>query len=106
MAEERETDGDVLTASKEQVKTKPPRPYQVVLCNDDYTTMEFVVFVLEQIFGKSPAEAVEIMLKVHRQGRGIAGIYSREIAEAKVALVHKRARDAGYPLLCLVEPAA
>lgn len=74
-----------------------------MLLNDDYTTMDFVVSVLETVFMKSPAEAVQIMLKVHRQGQGLCGVFSKQIAEAKVEVVHQRAREAGYPLRCVME---
>lgn len=91
------------TISKERTRTKEPKSYRVVLLNDDYTTMDFVVSILEGIFKKTPAEAVQIMLKVHNQGRGTCGIFTQQIAEAKVDQVHRRARDAGYPLRCITE---
>ena len=77
--------------------------YKVLLHNDDYTTMEFVVDVLMKIFGKSLEKANEIMLNVHRKGRGLCGIYTREIAETKVDTVHKLAREHGYPLKSTME---
>ncbi len=86
-------------------KTKEPDRYQVVLLNDDYTTMEFVMDVLETIFHKSPAEAYRIMLRVHTQGRGICGVYTWEIAETKAASVVERAHQSGYPLRAVVEDA-
>jgi ATP-dependent Clp protease adaptor protein ClpS len=92
----RKTQGDAATATRET--TKRPLRFRVVLYNDDYTTMEFVVTLLESIFRKSPAEAVQVMLKVHKEGRGIAGVYPREVAETKVSAVHEAARHAGYPL--------
>lgn len=85
-------------------KTTTPRMYRVFLLNDDYTTMEFVVEVLREVFRKSPLEATRIMLLVHRQGRGMAGVYPREIAETKITGVHQRAQDHGYPLKCTMEP--
>lgn len=91
------------TDTIERVRVAVPKLYKVLLLNDNYTTMEFVVQVLETIFGKSPAEAAQIMLKVHKQGRGLAGVYAKQIAEAKIELVHRRARDAGYPLKCSME---
>jgi ATP-dependent Clp protease adaptor protein ClpS len=98
-----EESSDTGTATKKKERLKRPRQYKVILLNDDYTTMEFVVVILEGVFLKSPSEAVRIMLQVHRQGRGMCGVFSREIAEAKVELVHQRAQEAGYPLRAVVE---
>jgi ATP-dependent Clp protease adaptor protein ClpS len=97
------TDGAV----KERVRTekKEPPQYKVILLNDDYTTMEFVVHVLEQVFQKSPAEAYQIMMHVHVQGRGLAGIYPWEVAETKAETVISMARDAGFPLKAVTEEA-
>ena len=94
-------------AVKERVRTekKDPTLYKVVLLNDDYTTMEFVVNVLEQVFQKSPAEAYQIMMHVHVNGRGIAGVYPWEVAETKAEQVIVRARDAGFPLKAVTEEA-
>jgi ATP-dependent Clp protease adaptor protein ClpS len=94
---------DTGTIIKKKERLKRPRQYKVILLNDDYTTMEFVVMILERVFLKSPSEAVRIMLQVHRQGRGMCGVFSKEIAEAKAELVHRRAQDAGFPLRALVE---
>lgn len=91
------------TAVKERSKTKLPKLYKVLLLNDDYTTMDFVVAVLESIFKKSPSEAVQVMLQVHQRGQGLCGVYAKEIAETKVKQVHERAHAAGYPLRCLME---
>jgi ATP-dependent Clp protease adaptor protein ClpS len=91
-------------AEKTRPKVVEPKLYKVLLHNDDYTTMEFVVSVLESVFSKSPAEAYRIMMHVHTQGVGIAGIYPFEVAETKVALVDERAKDAGHPLKCSIEP--
>ncbi len=77
--------------------------YKVLLHNDDYTTMDFVVMVLETVFGKSTDEATRIMLNVHNQGQGVAGIYTREIGETKVAVVHRMARKNQFPLKCSLE---
>jgi ATP-dependent Clp protease adaptor protein ClpS len=87
------------------VETRLPRLYKVLLHNDDYTTMEFVVEVLEGIFGKSPAEAYRIMMHVHQSGLGVCGAYPFEIAETKVALVHDRARERGFPLRASLDEA-
>lgn len=79
--------------------------YKVVLLNDDYTTMDFVIQVLENIFQKSPAEAFQIMMHVHRQGRGIAGVYPWELAETKADTVRSLASEAGFPLRATIEEA-
>jgi ATP-dependent Clp protease adaptor protein ClpS len=100
-----EGDTGVSTVTRKKVRTHKPRLYKVILLNDDYTTTDFVVAILESIFQKSPAEAVAIMLQVHRGGRGVCGVFSRQIAEAKVELVHKRAKAQGYPLRCVMEEA-
>ena len=89
--------------SKSEKDTSHPPMYKVILHNDDYTTMEFVVDVLIKIFGKSLEKATEIMLNVHRKGRGLCGVYTREIAETKVDTVHKLAREHGYPLKSTME---
>ncbi|HVC20112.1 MAG TPA: ATP-dependent Clp protease adaptor ClpS [Vicinamibacterales bacterium] len=89
-------------------RTKPdvrePVLYKVVLHNDDYTTMEFVIRILEEVFLKPPAEAYRIMMAVHTQGRGQCGVYPFEIAETKVATVHDLAREHGFPLRASAEP--
>jgi ATP-dependent Clp protease adaptor protein ClpS len=82
---------------------RPPR-FKVVLYNDDYTPMGFVVAVLETVFQKSPAESNALMLRIHRSGSGIAGVYPLEIAETKVSTVHRMAEERGYPLRAGVEP--
>jgi ATP-dependent Clp protease adaptor protein ClpS len=94
-------------AVKERAKTKKQEPdlFKVVLLNDDYTTMEFVVHVLESVFQKSPAEAFRIMLQVHTIGSGLAGVYPWEVAETKVETVTSMARDAEYPLRAAIEEA-
>ena len=95
------------SAVKERVKPKIQRPtlYKVVLLNDDYTTMEFVVHVLESVFQRSPAEAYRIMMQVHKNGRGVAGVYPWELAETKVETLLAEARDAGHPLQATIEDA-
>jgi ATP-dependent Clp protease adaptor protein ClpS len=94
---EEEADSDV----KDDVR-EPPM-YKVLIHNDDYTTMEFVVEVLMLIFNKSPEEAVGIMLNVHRKGIGICGVYTFEVSETKVNTVHSIARQNGFPLKCTME---
>lgn len=88
-----------------QEKTKEPALYGVVLLNDDYTPMQFVVEVLESVFQKSPAESYRIMMQVHVGGRGVAGIYPWEVAETKVDTLMARARAAGHPLQAIIEDA-
>lgn len=95
----RQTEG----ATRAQSKTASPSLFRVLLHNDDYSTMEFVVHVLETVFHKSPAEANRIMLNVHVQGIGIAGVYPFEVAETKILKVHAMAKEQGYPLRCSME---
>jgi ATP-dependent Clp protease adaptor protein ClpS len=94
-------------AVKERVReiTKKPRLYSVVLLNDDYTPMQFVVEVLETVFQKWPAEAYGIMMQVHLNGRGLAGVYPWDVAETKVDTLLSRARAAGHPLQATIEDA-
>ncbi len=94
-------EGGVATATRPEV-ARPPR-YKVVLYNDDYTPMEFVVAVLEQIFKKGPSEATAIMLAIHNSGLGVAGVYVLDVAETKVAQVHGAAEQRAYPLRAGVE---
>jgi ATP-dependent Clp protease adaptor protein ClpS len=101
MSRERDFEGWVVTDDKTQVRE--PHLYKVLLHNDDYTSMEFVVLLLEKIFHKSTAEATRIMLNVHQQGIGVAGVYHKEIAETKVAIVHDLAQKNEYPLRCSIE---
>jgi ATP-dependent Clp protease adaptor protein ClpS len=107
MADRIEDEGQTGGAVKErtQQETKEPTLYHVVLLNDDYTPMQFVVDVLESLFQKSPAEAYRVMMQVHLSGRGIAGVYPWEVAETKVDALLARARDAGYPLQATIEDA-
>jgi ATP-dependent Clp protease adaptor protein ClpS len=98
---ESEHDGSVVTETHKEVK-KPPL-YKVLLHNDDYTTMEFVVYILQNVFHKAEVDAVRIMLAVHQQGVGVAGVYTHEIAEAKVNKVTQLARTNEFPLLCTLE---
>lgn len=91
---------------RQTAKVAPPPMYQVILLNDDYTPMEFVVFVLERVFAKSADEAERIMLKVHHEGRAICGVYTRDIAATKVEIVRQLAQAHQHPLQCVMEPAA
>jgi ATP-dependent Clp protease adaptor protein ClpS len=88
---------------KENLKVTLPPLFKVLLLNDDYTTMEFVIHILEKIFHKRPLEASQIMLHVHKNGRGLAGIYTREIAETKIEAVHAMAEFSSFPLRCIME---
>jgi ATP-dependent Clp protease adaptor protein ClpS len=90
-------------AEKERQETRQPSLYKVLLINDDYTTMDFVVYVLEKIFHKSRAEATQIMLLVHKRGSGLCGIFTREVAETKVSAVHDLAAKNKFPLRCRME---
>jgi len=92
-------------ATEEREETRHPALYKVLLHNDDYTTMDFVVLVLEHVFHKEPEEANRIMMSVHQQGRGVAGIFPLDVAETKVVLVHNLARKHEYPLKCSLEQA-
>ncbi len=94
-------DDDVLL----EEEVREPRMYKVLLHNDDYTSMDFVVHILMVVFRKNMDEATDIMLAVHERGIGLCGIYTREIAEAKVVKVRNLAREAGFPLLCTSERA-
>ncbi len=89
--------------SETDLDVDEPPMYKVMLLNDDYTTMEFVVEVLVYVFKKSPEEAIRIMLNVHRKGVGVCGIYSFEVAETKVNTVETLARENGFPLKCIME---
>src|SRR5687767_3077441 len=107
MADTPKTGGEVLDRPKPQSKPKTQRPdlFKVVLLNDDYTTMEFVVHVLQSVFSKPAPEAYRIMMQVHIQGRGVCGTYTFEVAETKVATVHALAQDHGFPLRATIEDA-
>jgi ATP-dependent Clp protease adaptor protein ClpS len=90
-------------SSETRDETREPPMYRVLLHNDDYTTMEFVVEILMYVFSKSPESAAKIMLNVHHKGVGVCGSYPHEIAETKVDTVHNLARESGYPLRCSME---
>ena len=94
---------DGLAVQEARPKLKKPPMYQVVLLNDDYTPMEFVVLVLERFFSKDRSQATRIMLHVHTKGKGMCGTFVREIAETKVAIVNDYARSNNHPLLCAME---
>ena len=98
------SDPESGTTTKDRVRTKEPAMYKVVLLNDNYTTMEFVVLILETVFHKEGTEAQRIMFAVHEKGAGIAGVYTREIAETKIAIVHHLAKQNQFPLKCTMEP--
>jgi ATP-dependent Clp protease adaptor protein ClpS len=97
-------EGGVSTQQETRQTVDQPPLYRVLLHNDNYTTMDFVVMVLVQVFHKPEAEAVRIMLDVHQKGIGIVGVYPREIAETKVQRVLQLARESEFPLLCTMEP--
>lgn len=101
--QDRQDDGGLAVAPAKPRLKRPPL-YKVVLLNDDYTPMEFVVDVLEQFFGMNREKATQVMLTVHTRGKGVCGIFPRDIAETKAAQVNQYARDSGHPLLCEVEP--
>tara|TARA_Y100000994_G_C15386998_1_gene315723 strand:+ start:123 stop:437 length:315 start_codon:yes stop_codon:yes gene_type:complete len=87
-----------------KVKEKKPKLYKVILLNDDYTPMEYVVGLLRDVFKKSESEAVNIMLMVHKKGSGVCGVFTKEIAETKVFTVIKKAKSDQHPLKCVMEP--
>jgi len=95
---------DTATKARTRSQTRTPPQYKVLLLNDDYTPMDFVVEVLMRFFGKSELEAVRTMLEVHHAGVGVAGVYTFEIAETKVNQVMNAAQEAEYPLQCTMEP--
>jgi ATP-dependent Clp protease adaptor protein ClpS len=92
-------------AERQAAKTQPPPMFQVVLLNDDYTPMEFVVMVLQEYFKRDLETATQIMLKVHKEGRGVCGVYTKDVAATKVELVSTAARRGGHPLQCIMEAA-
>ncbi len=102
---ERNAGSAPLQESEEKVELRPPRQYRVILHNDHFTTMEFVVDILVRVFHKPAAEARRIMLDVHRRGQGQCGVYSYDVARTKVARVLDLARRQEFPLRCTLEPA-
>ena len=105
MADQPHGHGDSAVKERTDTKKQHPTLFKVVLLNDDYTTMEFVIQVLESLFQKSPAEAYRIMMHVHQNGRGIAGVYPWEVAETKAETVRSLASEAGFPLRATIEEA-
>ena len=99
----KENRGDTELLNRDEEKLKEPREYMVVLLNDNYTTREFVVEILQLVFHKNPQDAKRIMLNVHHKGRGIVGAYTWDIAHTKVNQVHSIARQFDFPLKCVVE---
>jgi ATP-dependent Clp protease adaptor protein ClpS len=95
--------GDTAVVTEKKTQTRKPRLWKVLLHNDDYTTMEFVIHVLQAVFNKEGAEAHELMLQVHTRGMCVAGVYTYEIAETKVETVEHMARAAEFPFLCTME---
>ncbi len=96
--------GGVLTEKRPELERTPPRAWRVLLHNDDYTTQEFVVWVLETVFARSASDAMAIMLHVHHAGVGVAGVYTKEVAETKVAAAERLAEQHEYPLRVSMEP--
>jgi len=95
----------VEVVDRQVVKVDPPRMFQVILLNDDYTPMEFVVMVLQEYFNRDLETATQIMLRIHHDGRGVCGVYSKDVAATKVELVLAAARRGGHPLQCTMEAA-
>jgi ATP-dependent Clp protease adaptor protein ClpS len=100
---DKEFETGTVIEEKAEIKTKKPSLYKVFLVNDDYTTMEFVVDILQNVFNKNRTEATQIMLHVHKKGMGLCGVYTREIAETKVETVHTIAHENEFPLKCIME---
>jgi ATP-dependent Clp protease adaptor protein ClpS len=100
----RDYESEELTVAESRTRLRKPPLFKVLLHNDDFTTMEFVVFILKTVFQRQDADSVSIMLKVHTEGVGVAGVYTYEVAETKAAKAMELARAHEYPLLCSVEP--
>ncbi len=100
---ERHEGGSVVLERRTE-RVKPPQMYQVLMLNDDYTPMEFVVVVIQEYFGKDLESATRIMLKIHLDGKAVCGVYSRDVAVTKVDQVLEAAHKAGHPLQCVCEP--
>ncbi len=97
-------EGDSVVLERRTQKVQPPQMYQVVMLNDDYTPMEFVVVVIQEFFNKDLETATQIMLKIHLDGKGVCGVYTRDVAATKVDQVLEAAHKAGHPLKCVSEP--
>ncbi|MBM3361786.1 MAG: ATP-dependent Clp protease adapter ClpS [Betaproteobacteria bacterium] len=96
--------GDAVVLERRPERVKPPQMYQVVLLNDDYTPMEFVVVIIQEFFNKDRETATQIMLKIHLDGKGVCGVFSKDVAVTKVDQVTEAARRNGHPLQCISEP--
>ena len=96
--------GNSVVLERRTQKVKPPQMYQVILLNDDYTPMEFVVLVIQEFFNKDLETATQIMLKIHLDGKGVCGVFSKDVAATKVDQVTEAARKNGHPLQCICEP--
>ena len=97
-------DGNSVVLERRTQRTKPPQMFQVLMLNDDFTPMEFVVWALQEFFSKDRESATQIMLKIHLDGRGVCGVYTPDVASTKVDQVVQAARAAGHPLQCVSEP--
>jgi ATP-dependent Clp protease adaptor protein ClpS len=97
-------EGGAVVLERRPQKVKPPQMYQVVVLNDDYTPMEFVVLVIQEYFNKDRATATQIMLKIHLDGKGVCGVFTKDVAATKVDQVLGAAQQAGHPLQCVSEP--
>ncbi len=97
-------DGGSVVMERRTQKVQPPSLYQVVMLNDDFTPMEFVIVVIQEFFGKDREAATQIMLKIHLDGKGVCGVYSRDVAATKVDQVMEAAQKSGHPLQCVSEP--
>lgn len=101
MAEHHRPDFDSDILLEEELKE--PRKFRVLMHNDDYTTMDFVILILVEVFRKTTQQATQVMLNIHEKGAGECGVYTAEVAETKIAIVRARAKEAGYPLKCSME---
>ena len=97
-------DGNSVVLERRTQRTKPPQMFQVLMLNDDFTPMEFVVMVLQEFFSKDRESATQIMLKIHLDGKGVCGVFSKDVAATKVDQVLEAARKSGHPLQCVAEP--